>query len=423
MTNKPRIALVRVGEGDLKEDAVEAGLLLLRREFGSDPVKRAVEGVKAFEVEVPSWAFGPFSGGRFGEYMPPGAARNMAEKMDDAALVNQLTGATPRVATHVLWDLTEDGATGSLKIARNVKALAEQRGMKLGAVSPTYFLRGSHRGTFSADDEEVRKRYVEQTMFAAEVAGEFGNNLVTLWFPDGSSYPGERELRIAYGNLKKSLAEASKRFPPEVRLLIEYKLFEPGTYSTTIPDWGTAALLAKSVGTNAGVLVDLGHHHHGTNVEQIVATIVEEGIWAGFHFNTRYAADDDHAVEPNPELTRIMYELVAGNVVFNQDPRKNWAFMIDQASPRENRIMAVLHSVDSLQLALARALLVNGRELRKRQLADDIIGANRIFNEATMNSDVRSIVAKARIEKGLPVDPVVAYAESGYQQKIERERA
>jgi L-rhamnose isomerase/sugar isomerase len=407
----------------LKEGGVESGLLLLQKEFGSDSVKKAIEGVKAFEVEIPSWAFGPFGGGRFGEYMPPGAARNVAEKMDDAALVNRLTGSTPRVATHVLWDLTEDGTTGSLKVARNVKALAELRGLNLGAVSPTYFLRGSHRGSFSADDEEVRKRYVEQTVFAGGVASELGNNLVTLWFPDGSSYPGERELKIAYRNLRRSLAEVSKRFPPGVRLLIEYKLFEPGTYSTTVPDWGTATLLAKSMGPNAGVLVDLGHHHHGTNVEQIVATIIEEGIWGGFHFNTRYAADDDHAVEPNPELARIMYELVAGDVVLSQDPKRNWAFMIDQASPRENRIMAVLHSVDSLQLALARALLVDREELRTRQLADDIIGANRLFNEATMNIDVRSVVARARMEKGVPADPVDAYVKSGYQQKIERERA
>jgi L-rhamnose isomerase/sugar isomerase len=423
MTNKPRIAFVSVDESELKVDAIEGGLLLLQKEFGRDSIKNAIEGVKAFEVEVPSWAFGPFGGGRFGEYMPPGAARNTTEKLDDAALVNRLTGSTPRVATHVLWDLTEDGATGSLKVARNIKALAEQRGLKLGAVSPTYFLRGSHRGSFSADDEGVRKRYIEQTEFAADVANGLGNNLVTLWFPDGSSYPGEKELRLAYRNLKRSLAEASKRFAPGVRFLIEYKLFEPGTYSTTVPDWGTAALLANSTGPNAGVLVDLGHHHHGTNVEQIVATIIEEGIWGGLHFNTRYAADDDHAVEPNPELGRIMYELVVGDVVLSQDQKRNWAFMIDQASPRENRIMAVLHSVDSLQLALARALLVDREELRARQLADDIIGANRLFNEATMNIDVRPLVAKARIEKGAPVDPVGAYVESGYQQKIERERA
>jgi len=264
---------------------------------------------------------------------------------------------------------------------------------------------------------------MDQTVFAAEVAQGLGNGLVTLWFPDGSSYPGERELRVAYRNLKGSLAEVSKRLQPGVRVLIEYKLFEPGTYSTTVPDWGTATMLAKSMGPDAGVLVDLGHHHHGTNVEQIVATIIEEKIWGGFHFNTRYAADDDHAVEPNPELARIMYELVAGDVVLSNDRRRNWAFMIDQASPRENRIMAVLHSVDSLQLALARSLLVNREELRALQLADDIVGANRLFNEATMNADVRPVVAKARMEKGVPIDPLAAYVQSGYQRKIEKVRA
>lgn len=399
------------------------GLDSLEEEFGTAAVREAVDSVGRFEVEIPSWAFGPFGGGRFGEYMPPGAARNIEEKLDDAALVNKLTGATPRVATHVLWDLSEDGIVGSYEVAQNVKAGAERRGLGLGAISPTYFLRGSHRGTFSADEEETVKRYVEQTVFAGEVSKKLGNSIVTLWFPDGSSYPGQRDLKRAYGNMKVSLAKAGQRLPEDVRVLIEYKLFEPGTYSTTVPDWGTALLLANSIGSNAGVLVDLGHHPHGTNVEQIVATLIEEGVWGGFHFNTRYAADDDHAVEPNPQLARIMYELIAGNVALNPDPPKNWAFMIDQASPRENRIMAVLHSVDSLQTALARAMLVDRKALREHQAADRIIEANRLFNRATMNADVMPIVVEARMRKGLPIDPVSAYSKSGYQGKIERERS
>lgn len=407
----------------MDEGGFRMGMELLEREFGTRAVRKAVESVKRFEVEVPSWAFGPFGGGRFGEYVPPGAARNMREKLDDAALVNRLTGATPRVATHVLWDLSEDGLVGSRSVAQEVRDLAEQRGLGLGAVSPTYFLRGSHRGTFSADEEETVRRYVEQTIFAADVSRELGNGIVTLWFPDGSSYPGQRDLRTAYRNMKASLTRVGRELPKGTRVLIEYKLFEPGTYSTTIPDWGTALLLANSVGPNAGVLVDLGHHPHGTNVEQIVATLIEEGVWGGFHFNTRYAADDDHAVEPNPQLARIMYELVAGNVVRNPDPAKDWAFMIDQASPRENRIMAVIHSVDSLQVALARATLVDQEALREHQVADRIIEANRLFNRATMNADVTPIVAEVRKQKGLPVDPVNAYVESGYQKKIEKERS
>jgi len=406
----------------MNERAMEHGLRSLRHEFGDGPVERAFEAVRSFEVEVPSWAFGPFGGGRFGEYVPPGAARNVLEKLDDAAMVHRLTLATPRVATHVLWDMTEDGLTGSSKKAQEVKLAAEERGLALGAISPTYFLKGSHKGTLSADEDNTKRRYVEQTLFAAEVARTLGNAVVTLWFPDGSSYPGQRELRIAHRNMRDSLQEVAGGLPDEVRWLIEYKMFEPGTYSTTIPDWGTATLLAKSVGDNAGVLVDLGHHPHGTNVEQIVATLIEEGIWGGFHFNTRYAADDDHAAEPNPQLARIMYELVAGDVVFSDAPGRNWAFMIDQASPRENRIMAVLHSVDSLQVSLARALLVDQGKLREYQLADRIVEANRLFNRATMNADVRPIVVEARRQKGLPDDPVQAYLDSGYQRRIEKER-
>ncbi|MCM8820978.1 MAG: L-rhamnose isomerase, partial [Candidatus Omnitrophica bacterium] len=164
------------------------------------------------------------------------------------------------------------------------------------------------------------------------------------------------------------------------------------------------------------VLIDLGHHHHGTNIEQIVATLIAEKIKCGFHFNTRYAADDDHAVEPNQEMARIFYELVKGDVITGKN---KWAYMIDQASGRENRIHALLHSIDSLQLSLAKAAIVNTEKIEKFRENDEIILANRLFNDATINADVRPIVAQARIEKGLPIDPVKAYLESGYQKKIE----
>ncbi|MDD3726182.1 MAG: hypothetical protein PHI44_03190, partial [Candidatus Ratteibacteria bacterium] len=230
-------------------------------------------------------------------------------------------------------------------------------------------------------------------------------------------YPGQIDLGAAYISMKETLQESYKKIPQEVTLLIEYKVFEPGTYSTTIPDWGTSYLLAKSLGKNAGVLIDLGHHHHGTNIEQIVATLIAEDMRCGFHFNTRYAADDDLSVEPNPEMARIFYELCKGDVVIGQ---KKWAYMIDQASGRENRIHALLHSIDSLQMSIAKASLVDTENIEKFREQDEIILANRLFNNATINADVRPIVAKARLEKGLPVDPINAYVESGYQQKIEK---
>ena len=404
------------------EKMVNLGLEVLMEEFGEGRVKKAIEAVKKFEVELPSWVFGVFGGGRFGEYSPPGAARNIFEKLDDASFVHKLTGATPRIATHILWDFSKDGYKGDFEVAKKVKEEARQRGLDLGAINPTYFLSGSHRGSFSSEEKETRDRFVEQTVLGGKIAKEFANNLLTLWFPDGSLYPGQIELRKAYKNLKEALKRSYENIPKDVKILIEYKVFEPGTYSTTVPDWGTGALLSKSLGSNVGVLVDLGHHHCGTNVEQIVSMIIAEGIPGGFHFNTRYAADDDLSVEPNPENARIFYELVVGDVIFNSNPEKNFSYMIDQCSSRENRIQAVLHSVDSLQSSLAKALLVRGDLLRKYQNKDEIILANRIFNDAIMNADVRPIIAKARLEKNLPIDPVEEYVKSGYQRKIELER-
>ncbi len=404
------------------EKMVNLGLAMLREEFGEKRVEKAIDAVKKFEVEVPTWIFGGFGGGRFGEYFSPGAARNIFEKLDDASFIHKLTGATPRIATHILWDLSKDGYQGNLEVARKVKEEARQRGLDLGAINPTYFLRGSHRGSFSAEEKKIRERFIEQTILGGKIAEELSNNLLTLWFPDGSLYPGQIELRKAYKNLREALERSYEDIPKNIKILIEYKVFEPGTYSTTIPDWGTSALLAKRLGPNAGVLVDLGHHHHGTNIEQIVAMIIAEGIPGGFHFNTRYAADDDQSVEPNPENARIFYELVVGNVIFNSNPEKNWAYMIDQCSSRENRMQAVLHSVDSLQQSLAKALLVDRDLLRKYQLEDKIILANRIFNDAIVGADVRPLLAKARLEKGLPLDPVEEYVKSGYQKKIESER-
>jgi len=404
------------------EKMVNLGLAMLREEFGGKRVEKAIDAVKKFEVEVPTWIFGGFGGGRFGEYSPPGAARNIFEKLDDASFIHKLTGATPRIATHILWDLSKDGYEGDLKVAKKVKEEARQRGLDLGAVNPTYFLRGSHRGSFSAEERKTQERFIEQTILGGKIAEELSNNLLTLWFPDGSLYPAQIELRKAYKNLKEALERSYEDISKNVKVLIEYKVFEPGTYSTTVPDWGTSALLAKRLGPNAGVLVDLGHHHHGTNIEQIVAMLISEGMPGGFHFNTRYAADDDQSVEPNPENARIFYELVVGDVIFNSHSEKNWAYMIDQCSSRENRMQAVLHSVDSLQQSLAKALLVDGDLLRKYQLEDKIILANRIFNDAVVGTDVRPLVAKARLEKGLPLDPVEEYVKSGYQGKIDLKR-
>ena len=403
----------------MTEKQIEYGIESLNIEFGKETVNNAVKAVEEFKVEVPSWVFGNFGGGRFGDYMPPGFARNIFEKLDDAALVNKLTGASEQIATHTLWDFSEDGMVGLFDIASEVKKAAESRGLKLGSINPTYFLKGSHKGGLSSCDDEVRKRYIEQTILSGKIAEELSNKLLSVWIPDGSNYPGQLELSKAIENTTDSFKIISESVPRSVRVLIEYKVFEPGTYSTVLSDWGSSLLMAQSYGPNAGVLIDMGHHHHSTNIEQIVARLINNKIHGGFHFNTRYSADDDHSVEPNPEMARIFYELVKGDAIFG--PNK-WDLMIDQCSSRENRIQAVIHSIDSLQISLAKAMLVNQKRLMEYQKEDSIIMANRFFNNALIHTDVRPIIYKARNNKKLPLDPIEAFVQSGYQNKIEKER-
>jgi L-rhamnose isomerase/sugar isomerase len=401
------------------ENNIQIGLAALENEFGKNKVSESISNVEKFKVEIPSWIFGDFGGGRFGEYTPPGCARNIYEKLDDASFISKLTGAVEAVSTHTLWDLSEDGIHGSPSIANEVYEAALQRGLKLGSMNPTYFLKGSHFGSLSSQDEKTRERYIEQTILSAGFAEKYGNNILSIWLPDGSNYPGQVDLKTVMINTQDSLQIISKNISPNTKVLIEYKLFEPGTYSTVISDWGAAYMLAKSFGANGGVLVDMGHHPLGTNIEQIVARLISDRMKGGFHFNTRYAADDDHSVEPNGEMGRIFFELVSGNVLFGEN---KWEFMIDQCSGRENRMEALIHTIDSLQLSLAKASLVSADELKELQNADQIILANRKFNDAIFNADVRPIVAAARLNQNLPLSPIEEYVKSNYQSKIENER-
>jgi len=397
----------------LREDLAEKNIDI-------DEVKNKIS---EFTVEVPSWIFGAFGGGRFSGYIPPGAARDVFEKFDDASFVHRSTGATPRVGIHVGWDDPDKASFDEIQpdSFRRLRDHAQRVGLRIGTVSPTYFLEGTHFGSLSANDPKTRSHLIEHTLKGAEVASKYATGILTLWFPDGSLYPGQVDMRTKERNLRNSLKEVYQRMPQSVRMLIEYKLFEPGTYHTVVSDAFVASDLARSLGNRAGVLIDLGHHPHGVNVEHIVARLIENEMAAGVHFNSRYAADDDHAVEPNIQVFRIFHELVTGEVIGNPNPEKNWVYTIDQSSALENRIQAVLHSVDSLMVSYAKALIVDENELRKNQNENEVVQANRTLLDAFL-TDVRPIIHMARLEKGLPIDPIEAYVRSGYQRKIEKER-
>jgi len=380
-------------------------------------------------VEVPGWqvwqGFG--GGGRFEGGGTGGAARSTAEIAADIGLIHRLTKSTPTVGLHILWFLSGDGLTGDFETARIVRKELEAEGLVLGSISPTYFLAGSGDGSFSAQDAAIRERYIDQTVLGARIAAELGKGLLTLWFPDGTNYPGQRELQEKIGLMRDSTVEFWKKVPDTLKnkldkVLFEYKVFEPGTYSTTVPDWGTACELSHIVGDKGGVLIDMGHHHHGTNIEQIVGTLIQFEIHGGFHFNTRYAADDDHSVQADYEMAKLFHELLRGDVIFNDNPAKNWAYALDQMARAEERIPSVLKSVDALKRSIARAALLDETALGGIQKESDIIAANVESERALLHADTTPIVMESYVRRGLHPAPLTAYYESGYQEKIEKER-
>ena len=369
----------------------------------------ALERLRRLEIETPSWGYGN-SGTRFHVYPWPGAARTVHERIDDAALVHRLTGCCPSVALHIPWDATDDYG--------ELRRYAEAQGIRIGAINPNLFGDDAYRlGSICHPDEGVRAQALAHCRECLAIAAETGSTVISLWLADGTNYPGQDDLRDRHRRLVAGLEELYAALPPDIRLLVEYKFFEPGFYSTDLPDWGTAALVCRRLGPQAQVLVDTGHHPLGTNVEQIVALLLAEGLLGGFHFNNRKYADDDlivGAIDPF-ELFRIMREIAQA------DAPEAIAFMIDQSHNVEGKIDAMIQSVVNIQTAYAKALLVDDERLRSAQRAGDVLGAHRVLADA-FETDVRPLLARLRDEAGIDPDPVEAFRRGGHGERLAQER-
>ena len=367
-----------------------------------------LERLRRLEIETPSWGYGN-SGTRFHVFPWPGAARDVHERLADAALVHELTGCCPSVALHIPWDATDDYT--------ELRGFAEDRGLRIGAINPNLFGDDDYKlGSLANPEASVRAKALDHIHECIEIAGEVGSATISLWLADGTNYPGQDDLRSRHRRLVESLEETYAALPAGMRILVEYKFFEPAFYSTDLPDWGTAALVCRRLGPQAQVLVDTGHHPQGTNVEQIVAVLLTEGLLGGFHFNNRKYADDDlivGAIDPF-ELFRIMREIARGGA-------ENVAFMIDQSHNVEGKIDAMIQSVANIQTAYAKALLVDETLLEQAQLAGDVLGAHRVLVEA-FETDVRPLLGRLRESIGVDADPVEAFRRGGYGKRLARER-
>jgi L-rhamnose isomerase / sugar isomerase len=364
-------------------------------------------------IETPSWAYGN-TGTRFKVFRQPGAARDAYEKVEDAATVNRFTGVAPSVALHIPWDRVDDYG----KLAKHAADL----GMRLGAINPNVFQEDEYRlGSVCNPDPIVRRTATDHLLECVEIASEVGSPIVSLWFADGTNYPGQDDIRARQDRLAAALRETYEALPDGVGMLLEYKLFEPGFYTMDVPDWGTSLAHCVALGPKANVLVDTGHHAPGTNIEFIVASLLRLGRLGGFHFNSRFYADDDllvGAADPY-QLFRIVSEVVA---VGAHRADSGVAFMLDQCHNIEDKVSAEIRSVMNVQEATAKSLLVDRTALKAAQEEGDVLGAHLVLNDA-YNTDVRPLLAELRQEMGLDPDPLAAYARSGYAERTRSERA
>ena len=363
-------------------------------------------------IELPSWAFGN-SGTRFKAFPPAGVARNVFEKIEDAAQVHKYTGIAPRIALHIPWDITEN--------YRSLREHAEGQGVSLGTINSSTFQDEAYKlGSLTHSDSKIRRKAIDHHFSCIEIMDEIGSRDLKVWIADGVSSPGQGDLRSRQQWLAESLHRIYERLGKHQRLVLEYGSFGSGFYHADVPDWGTAYTHVSALGDRAIVCLGTGHHAPGTNIEFIVAQLLRLGKLGSLNFNSRLYADDDLSVgAADPfQLFRILFEVVRGG---GYGCHSTVAVMLDQCHNVEDKISGQIRSALNVQEMTARALLVDQRALESAQSKGDVLAANSIYMDA-FYTDVRPVLAAWRDSRGLPADPLNAYASSGYGAEVAKAR-
>jgi L-rhamnose isomerase/sugar isomerase len=384
--------------------------------MNSNATDLIVSALNALRIELPSWGFAD-TGTRFGVYRQPAAAVTLEEKIADAGFVHALTGTCPTVALHVNWDLPR-----GLADAETVTGLASAAGIAPGAINPNWFQDQRYKhGSFGHPDPAVRQHARDHGLASIAIARRTGSRDISCWFADGSNYPGTANIRHRRTWFQEGLAAMHDALGPEQRLLVEYKPFEPAFYHTDIADWGMARELARAAGPRSRVLVDTGHHYQGQNIEQIVAWLLADDMLGGFHFNDRRYADDDltmASIDPY-QAFRIFHEIRFFE--WERGRAADISFVVDQSHNLKGKIEAMIQTAVTAQSLVARAAIVDHERLAAAQEACDLVRAEGCLQDA-FETDVRPVVREWRASRGLPGDPLEAFFESGYLERITRER-
>ena len=373
-----------------------------------------------FQVAIPSWALGT-GGTRFGRFAGGGEPRSLEEKIEDVGLLHQLNQSSGAISLHIPWDIPQNPA--------NIKALAAQHGLKFDAVNSNTFQdqpdqKLSYKfGSMQHVDKAVRKQAVDHNIEVIKHGVELGSDSLTVWLSDGSSFPGQLNFRKAFQNTLESLQEVYAALPDNWKMFVEYKAFEPNFYSMSVGDWGQSFLYASKLGEKAYTLVDLGHHLPNANIEQIVSLLLMEGKLGGFHFNDSKYGDDDltvGSVKPY-QLFLIFNELVEGMDARGMNHATDLGWMIDASHNVKDPLEDLLQSVEAIMIAYTQALLVDRKALAEAQQANDVVRCQEIL-QAAARTDVRAIVAEARLRSGGALQPLQAFRQLELRKTLIGER-
>jgi L-rhamnose isomerase/sugar isomerase len=372
--------------------------------------------LNALQIEIPSWGFAN-TGTRFGKFLQPSAATTLEEKFSDAGEVHRYTGLCPTIALHVLWDLPRGRDS-----VGEVQRLERKYGVRAGSINPNVFQDQEYKfGSLGNPDRRVRERALSHILESIEIGKDLGSRDISLWFADGSNYPGTQNIRHRRRWFAEGLAAAHAQLGRDQRMLVEYKPFEPAFYHTDIADWGMALLLARDAGPQAKVLVDTGHHYPSQNIEQIVAWLLDLDMLGGFHFNDRRYADDDltlGSIDPY-QVFRIFHEIL--HFEWEAGKKADIAYMIDQSHNLKGKIEAMIQTVLTARELYAKAALVDHERLAEYQARCALVDAENCLKDA-FSTDVRQAIREWAESRGLPADPLAAFRQSGYLERITAER-
>jgi L-rhamnose isomerase/sugar isomerase len=373
-----------------------------------------------FQIAIPSWALGN-GGTRFGRFPGGGEPRNLEEKIEDVGLIHKLNCSGNAISLHIPWDIPKD--------YQAIRDLASEHGLRFDAMNSNTFQdqKGQEEsykyGSLQHVDPAVRKQAIDHNIEVIKHGIELGSKSLTVWLADGSCFPGQLNFRTAFQNTLASLKEIHAALPADWKIFIEYKAYEPNFYSTTVGDWGQSLLYASKLGPKAFTLVDLGHHLPNANIEQIVSLLLMEGKLGGFHFNdSKYGDDDLTAGSIKPyQLFLIFNELIEGMDERKMNHATDLGWMIDASHNVKDPLEDLLQSVEAIMIAYAQALIVDRVALKEAQLKNDVAKAQEILQDS-FRTDVRPLVAEARLRAGGALDPIGLFRKLQVRQELIKER-